>query len=70
MTSAATLKPRGRKMVWSCPTCGKTLGEVYDGLVVVKADDRIITFPMDAPVNQTCPKCAEVSVIAEKEQVA
>lgn len=61
VTQNAKLVARGRKHVWSCPTCGRTLGEVYDDQVTVKAGDRLLIFPLTAPVEQTCPKCGTVS---------
>ena len=58
----ARLVARGRHRVWSCPCCGRTLGEVYDRKVVVKAGERILTFPDDAPVSQVCPRCGTESM--------
>jgi len=53
----ATLVARGARLIWKCPDCGQTLGEVFDGRVVVKIGDRVIAFPLNADVNQHCPKC-------------
>lgn len=69
VVKAASLVARGRHRVWACPGCGRTLGEVYDDTVTVKAGERIIVFPIDAGVEQHCPKCGTVST-AKKEQVA
>lgn len=63
MTKPALLKPRGLKVIWLCPSCRRTLGEIYEGTVIVKWDDRILTFPQSAPVHQVCPNCATESLI-------
>lgn len=60
--SAANLVARGRHVVWKCPCCGRTLGEVYDDRVTVKAGDRMLVFPLSAPVEQHCSRCGTISV--------
>lgn len=68
MVQAARLVVRGRHRVWTCPTCGRTLGEVYDdNKVVIKAGDRIIVHPMNAGVEQLCPRCGTVSTAVDDD---
>ena len=57
----AKLVARGRHRTIMCPSCGRTLGEVHDDQVTIKAGERFIKFPMDAPVTQVCPKCGAES---------
>ena len=66
MTRPAKITARGAHQQWQCPCCNRTLGEVFADRVVVKAGDRMITFPADAPVVQTCPKCATESALDVK----
>lgn len=68
-TQAAALVARGRHRVWQCPCCGRTLGEVYDDRVTVKAGDRMLVFPLSAPVEQHCSRCGTISM-ADKETAA
>ena len=63
MTQPAKLIPRGSRLQWACPCCGRTLGEVYDDQVTVKAGERMLTFPVSAPVRQVCPRCGSESVV-------
>lgn len=65
----ATLVARGRHRVWQCPCCTRTLAEVYDDRVTVKAGDRLLIFPLTAPVVQICPRCGSESMV-RLEQVA
>jgi len=67
MTRPATIAARGAHRQWKCPCCGRTLGEVFADRVVVKTGDRMISFPVDAPVVQTCPKCATESALNREE---
>lgn len=69
MTQDAKLVARGRRLSWQCPCCNRTLGEVYDDRVTVKAGDRMLIFPLSAEVDQHCPKCGTVST-ARKEGAA
>ena len=66
MSKSAGVEQKGAHRVWRCPRCSRTLGEVYSGRVVIKAGDRYITFPVSAPVSQTCPKCSEVSSLIQE----
>lgn len=70
MCRPAKLIARGAHQQWSCPCCGRTLGEVYDDRVVVKAGERILSFPASAPVEQTCPRCGTVSAVGKREDTA
>lgn len=72
MTLAAKLVQRGAHRVWACPCagCGRTLAEVYDDRVVVKAGDRLISFHINDAVEQTCPRCASVSRIEREDTAA
>lgn len=63
MVERAKLVDRGRHQVWACPCCDRTLGEVYGDKVTVKAGERLITFPLDAEVQQHCPRCGSVSSV-------
>lgn len=69
MVQAARLVVRGRHQWVKCPTCDRTLGEVYDGTVTIKAGERIIVHPLDAPVDQHCPRCGQIST-ARKDAAA
>lgn len=70
MSEAAKLVQRGAHQQWACPCCGRTLGEVYDGRVVIKAGERMISFPVDAGVDQHCPRCGTVSTVGKQECAA
>ena len=69
MVAAARIVPRGRHEAVLCPCCGRTLGEVYDDHVTVKAGERMLIFPVTADVRQLCPKCGTESRI-HKETAA
>lgn len=69
MTQDAKLVARGRHLSWQCPCCNRTLGEVYDDRVTVKAGERMLIFPVDAPVIQLCPRCGSTSTL-RKDDVA
>lgn len=69
MAQTAKLVARGRRLSWTCPCCGRTLGEVYDDRVTVKAGERMLIFPVDAEVEQVCPKCGNTSTL-RKDDVA
>ena len=66
MCESAKLVRRGTHLQWACPCCGRTLGEVYDDRVVVKAGERLLTFPDTAPVEQTCPRCGTISAVRKQ----
>lgn len=66
MCEPAKLVRRGVHLQWSCPCCSRTLGEVYDDRVVVKAGDRMLVFPTTARVQQHCPKCGTVSAVTSE----
>lgn len=70
MTRPAKIKVRGAHQSWQCPCCNRTLGEVFTDRVVVKAGDRMISFPTDAPVEQVCPRCSETSALYIKVDAA
>lgn len=70
MTKPAKLTSHGAHQRWACPCCNRTLGEVYGDRVVVKAGERLISFPRSAQVNQTCPSCATESAIEVRGQAA
>lgn len=70
MVHKGKLSACGAHQRWSCPVCNRTLGEVYGDRVVIKAGDRYITFPREAPVTQTCPKCAADSTVRPDAKVA
>ena len=70
MCEPAKLVQRGTRRQWACPCCDRTLGEVYDDRVVVKAGDRLIVFTVHANVEQTCPKCGTVSAVMTPECAA
>jgi len=50
---------------WVCERCGKTLGELNQGRVIIKIRDRVITSPV-ALVEQTC-SCGCVNVLVSEE---
>jgi hypothetical protein len=43
---------------WRCPACGRTMGEVDGGVVVVKSGDRVLVLTIGAGVSQRCPNHA------------
>lgn len=47
---------QGRRW-WKCPACGRTLGEVTSGKLIIKIDGRFIKLPIVAGVSQVCPRC-------------
>ena len=47
---------------WRC-ACGRTLGEIVNGRVVIKVGDRRLSLPVVAGLDQVCPKCGAVSRI-------
>lgn len=50
---------------WRCPGCGKTLGELREGRVVVKVGDRRLSLPAMVGLDQTCPACLVVSELVD-----
>ncbi len=48
---------------WTCEHCGRTLGEISNGLLTVKVGGRWLKFSLAAPVSQRCPnpRCGEWS---------
>ena len=70
MVQAAKLVSHGAHVHWKCPTCNRTLGEVFERKVIVKAGDRLISFDTSAAVEQVCPRCSEISMIVREENAA
>lgn len=71
MTTAASqpaciVTRRGRRW-WRCPACRRTMGEVRDGVVLVKAGDRMLVLTIGPRVAQRCPNpaCGAWSTIGE-----
>lgn len=70
MSQVAKMVRQGGRMVWRCPCCDCTLGEVYGDHVTVRTGDRLILFPLGANVRQVCPKCGSTSTATERKGVA
>lgn len=49
---------------WTCMRCGKTLGEIDNGRVIIKIRDRVITSPAGL-LEQTC-SCGCVNVLVSE----
>lgn len=52
--TARIVTTNGRRW-WRCPECGRTMGEVDGGIVVVKSGDRVLVLTIGAGVSQRCP---------------
>jgi hypothetical protein len=50
----ARIEVRDGRTFWRCPACGRTLGEVAEGMLVIKVQDRRIVVPI-GPSEQACP---------------
>lgn len=57
---------------WTCPTCGRKLGEVSDGVVIIKAGQRFLMIRLDNDQLQRCPvpTCGTDSVLYVDRVVA
>ena len=62
----ATIVTRNGRRWWRC-ACGRTLGEVHDDRVIIKAGDRWLVLLLTAPITQRCPNpaCGAWSTIGE-----
>lgn len=54
MQPASIVAEAGR-LWWKCPCCGRTLAELKDGRVVIKAGDRLLVATVTETMAQKCP---------------
>lgn len=62
-TTEAAILVREGKTWWRCQSCQRTLGELVGGRVVVKVNDRRLSLPRVAGLDQVCPRCGCLSVL-------
>ena len=50
---------------WKCEACGRTLGEIVAGRVVIKIADRWLSLPLIMGIDQVCPnpKCRHMNAL-------
>lgn len=63
----AIVEERDGRNMWCCPNCGKTMAEITSAgiVVIVFARGRMAGYQSAAGLALTCPKCWQVSALAE-----
>lgn len=67
LTAGNVVAVNGR-LWWRCATCGRTLGELIAGRIVIKAGDRLVIAPAGAAIEQRCPMCGGMSVLLSRSK--